>query len=1551
MKKSFLLVFSVLLTVFLLATGAAFADDGGETAAVPDNGIPVVYLTIDESQGTIEDMITSPDHSVYCYGTISIDVPDGFSYSDFPDITCEDLSEMGMQIRGRGNSTWVHANKKPFKIKLDSKTDIFGLGKNKHWALLANAMDPTLVKDRITGWLGDEMGFDFTPRGVPVDLVMTGSGDYGTQYLGSYYLTENVRVDTNRIEIDELEEDDTDPSVITGGYLLQDALQVRDGSPDRFTTDKGIEWATHTPSFDTEDDGYVNDAQQQYIQNYIQDFEDVLFDGSTAYRDLMDMESAAKYWWVNIFSLNGDAFGTSSTYIYKERDNGATPGKIYWGPLWDFDLAWGRTDITGFDVGHLWMKPMFCDRAEGGFLQEVKDQWPAMRAALTEIVEEGGLLDKYYEETLASAEQDRLIYDPEGQEADFKTSVEKLRTWINNRMAWVDENLYTLDDLAHRVEYIVDGEVYTTVFTDRYDVIDGSEDYPEKEGYLFCGWEDADGFILDYETDVTSDMALTAVYKPDSEAVFAEDIVFKKSSDIVRYIPWARTYDISYVLIPEGADEKYAQWSSSDEEVATVDNKGKVLFSGPGEVTLTATLRSGVSRTFTLKITEGEALVVPESISPEKDTITLDVGKQAGFTIVTDPDPANVDSFMYDVSDPGVAIVDSSGIITAMAPGETTVTVTTLTYDENGAEVTLTASAKVIVNGDDPEPEPSKIDNGIPVVYLNIDESEVTIDQMNSDPDHATKCVGTFTLDVPDGFHYSDAPLLVPEDITDMAMEIRGRGNSSWEASKKPYKIKLDKKTSVLGLGKNKHWVLVANAYDKTLIKDRITAWLGDEIGFEFTPTGYPVDVVMSGEQFGTKYLGSYYLSENVRVDDNRLEIDEIEETDTSEPEITGGYLLQNPYQTRVGSADVFTTKNEAGWATNTPTYDPEDEDGYDNPTQQQYIQGFIQKIDDALYSDDYTADGSDYRDLMDLESAAKYWLVNQVSMNNDAYYTGSTYIYKKRDTSDSVGKVYWGPLWDFDSAWGYLPDHTEFSIRHPWEKAMLYDTEDGGFVSEIKAQWPAVKDALNKLIEDGGIIDQYYEETLKSAEANRIVNPAATYDDEPVPSYLEEIQKLKEWIQIRTDWIDSHLADLDTIMHKVRFVVDDELMKMLYVEDNWTFKTDIDHPEKEGYVFLGWYDEDGNMLDTGYAESAPVISDITYTAKYITDEEATHGEDIVFQKQNDIIDYSSFGDYYTIKYTVVPRDAQDKVVHWTSSDESIATIDNKGKVHYYKMGTVTFTGTLYNGVSKEFTLTISEEPLPIPDSIRPEKEVIELTVGQQAGFTIVTDPDPAIMDPDSYEYETDDFEVAVVNSSGIITARGVGETTIHVKAQAIDENWDYHPYETQVTVIVRDSQPEPEPEYIVESGDKMEWTKGSGQDATITVKRSIDDESCFDHFTEVLLDGKILTPEKDYTAVKGSTVVTLKADTLETLSEGDHSITVGFDDGKADVTLTVNKAADEGSEDPSGDASGDSSGDGSEESKDKPKTGDSTNMAWFAVFFGAILSLASLIKIKGKSR
>ena len=784
------------------------------------------------------------------------------------------------------------------------------------------------------------------------------------------------------------------------------------------------------------------------------------------------------------------------------------------------------------------------------------------------------------------------------------------------------------------------------------------------------------------------------------------------------------------------------------------------------------------------------------------------------------------------------------------------------------------------------------IDNGIPVVYLNIDESQGSIKDMNDSSDHSVYCYGTITIEVPEGFHYSDYPDIEPEGLQDMQMSIRGRGNSTWNNDKKPYKIKLDSKAKVLGFPKNKHWVLLANGYDPTLILDRITGWLGKKMGFSFTPRGVPVDVIMIGQEYGQHYLGSYYLSENVRVDDNRLEIAELDEDDIDPEIITGGYLLQNASQLRAGSPDRFYTSRGVDWGTHTPSFDIEadslsgiDEevlekelsDTYKNNVQQEYIQNHVQQVEDILF------DGStSYRDYIDVESSAKYWLVNTISKNQDAYATGSTYIYKDRDV-DGISKFYWGPLWDFDYAWSY--NHITYGLDagHKWLKPMFYDKQDGNIRDVIKAQWPIVREYLIQLIEDGGVIDQYYEETKTSAECNHeALFPEKDFD------YKEEIEKLKTWIEDRINWLDENLNLIDDLVHRATYMVDDEVYCYDFLSvDDWLSKDNL-VPEKEGYTFLGWMDEDGNIIE----ESFHIYEDITLIAKFVDDESLSHGKDIALNKASDMVKYGPFLRVYQIPYTIIPTDAQDQSMTWTSSNINIATIDNNGRVVYNYPGVVTFTGKLYLGTTRQFTLTILDmkDDYPVPESIYPEKQKVELKVGEQSPFVIETNPTYTKID--EYEYESDDPEVAIVGQYGVISAIGPGITNVRVKITAFNPEGDVITLETQMEVIVSEDKPEENIEYRNTKGDGSIWYKESNKDISFVFKRSINDEETFNHFKKIQIDN-IDLDNKNYHTEAGSLIVTLKADYLETLDIGKHKMKVFFDDGNVEVSFSINKKKD----------------------------------------------------------
>lgn len=267
-----------------------------------------------------------------------------------------------LQIRGRGNSTWNLA-KKPYRIKFKESTKFLGKGyaKNKSWTLLANHADKSLLRNAVTFNMGEFLGQPFNPASHFVDLVLNGT------YLGNYQVSDQVNVDKNRVEVFEQEEIATDTSNITGGYLIEiDGFGTNEKV--NFRTNKNLIVSVKSP-----DDDIINAAQKDYIKEYINDFESSLFsssftDAENGYRATADSATLVSWYLATELSANVDGFW--STYIYKDRDD----PKLYFGPLWDYDIAYNNCnrvgDVTnrdmidagfGSDLTKVWVKRMIQD--------------------------------------------------------------------------------------------------------------------------------------------------------------------------------------------------------------------------------------------------------------------------------------------------------------------------------------------------------------------------------------------------------------------------------------------------------------------------------------------------------------------------------------------------------------------------------------------------------------------------------------------------------------------------------------------------------------------------------------------------------------------------------------------------------------------------------------------------------------------------------------------------------------------------------------------------------------------------------------------------------------------------------------------------------------------------------------------------------------------------------------------------------------------------------------------------------------------------------------
>lgn len=240
--------------------------------------------------------------------------------------------------RLRGNVT-QQMPKKPFAVKLDKKHGIFmndadmnnDLPAHKRWVLLSNWKDRTLMRNDVAFGIADVFqqtfpndGLAWNPSGQFVELV------YNGVHVGNYYLCEQIKIDGNRLDITDPfdEKDGYSGSPEDYGYLLE----ADDGydEPWKFTT------ANYIP-FLFKDDG--NDEMQTYAAEVVRAIEEQLYAGnySAAYEHL-DITSLVDYWLIQEVMMNSEMKHPKSVYMYLNK------GKLYAGPIWDFD--WNTLPVS-----------------------------------------------------------------------------------------------------------------------------------------------------------------------------------------------------------------------------------------------------------------------------------------------------------------------------------------------------------------------------------------------------------------------------------------------------------------------------------------------------------------------------------------------------------------------------------------------------------------------------------------------------------------------------------------------------------------------------------------------------------------------------------------------------------------------------------------------------------------------------------------------------------------------------------------------------------------------------------------------------------------------------------------------------------------------------------------------------------------------------------------------------------------------------------------------------------------------------------------------------
>lgn len=405
------------------------------------------------------------------------------------------------------------------------------------------------------------------------------------------------------------------------------------------------------------------------------------------------------------------------------------------------------------------------------------------------------------------------------------------------------------------------------------------------------------------------------------------------------------------------------------------------------------------------------------------------------------------------------------------------------------------------------------IDNNrkrIPSVYMNTTGGAPILDKVN----YVTSTIRIEDLDR----YYTDGR------VFNATAGVRGRGNSTWELPKKPYRIKLDSKASLLGMSTDKDWALLANHLDKTLLRN-ITAFEISRIAdLSWTPATASVDFYMNGS-----YQGVYTLTEHVKVSEERLNMELVKPSDNVGEELTGGYFLEldfhfdEPYKFKTDLEKLPIMFK-----------DP------DEPTVAQfnYVKEFFNRAEEVLYSDNFCDSDEGYRKYIDVESFINYYIVQEIAKNVDGNMRGSCYLAIRRNS-----KIEQPLVWDFDIAFGnadHITSEQGASSREwdgwfiksfsPWFDRFF---EDPYFVAELKKRWNTLKP---ELVEIPDFIRTHAAALQEAQERNfgLKLSGGAGWDFRPEwntnifrGSYNAEVYYLVDFVEKRLNWLDTNINGL----------------------------------------------------------------------------------------------------------------------------------------------------------------------------------------------------------------------------------------------------------------------------------------------------------------------------------------------------------------------------------------------------------------------------------------
>ena len=364
-------------------------------------------------------------------------------------------------IERRGNSSQWN-DKRPYRFETvdqdgeNNNVELLGMPEENDWVLYAPWQDKTMIRNVLAYQLSNDMG-RYASRTRYVELYLNGD------YQGIYVLMEKIKRDNGRVNISKLNPEEIEGDDITGGYILKfDWFFTGDNIGGFQSNVDGNTYNYHYPK-----PSDIVPEQEEYIQDYIDDFENIMLsnnyaDSITGYPSIINVESFVDFILVQELAKNVDAYRLS-TYIYKDKDS--IDNRLTAGPVWDFNHGFGNCNYgetwepenwlleynpEGGDQMSFWWELLWQDE---NFREKVSDRYSELRSNTFSESHIFEIIDNSVDHLGESINRNFLKWPvlgiylwPNFQVFDtYEEEILYLKSWISQRLSWMDSQILQLD--------------------------------------------------------------------------------------------------------------------------------------------------------------------------------------------------------------------------------------------------------------------------------------------------------------------------------------------------------------------------------------------------------------------------------------------------------------------------------------------------------------------------------------------------------------------------------------------------------------------------------------------------------------------------------------------------------------------------------------------------------------------------------------------------------------------------------------------------------------------------------------------------------------------------------------------------------------------------------------------------------------------------------------------------------------------------------------------------------------------------------------------------